>query len=69
MRSTAPSLPWPARVRGVIMVRPRAKARPMLKDFYLAFASVCFPLLGLWIIVVQTRHAEWRESAIHRRRA
>ena len=41
----------------------------MLKDFYLAFASVCFTLLGLWIIVVQTRHAEWRRSAIHRRRA
>ena len=41
----------------------------MLKDFYLAFASVCFTLLGLWIIVVQTRHAEWRQSAIHRRRA
>jgi hypothetical protein len=28
-----------------------------------------FTLLGLWIIVVQTRHAEWRQSAIHRRRA
>src|SRR5207247_8609771 len=41
----------------------------MLKDFYLAFASVCFTLLGLWIIGVQTRHAEWRRSAIHRRRA
>jgi hypothetical protein len=41
----------------------------MLKDFYLAFATVCFTLLGLWIIVVQTRHAEWRRSAVHRRRA
>jgi hypothetical protein len=30
---------------------------------------VCFTLLGLWIIVVQTRHGEWRHSAIHRRRA
>src|SRR5207253_3113430 len=55
--------------RRAIMERPRAKARQMLKDFYLAFASVCFRLLGLWIIVVQTRHAEWRQSAIHRRRA
>jgi hypothetical protein len=30
---------------------------------------VCFTLLGLWIIVVQTRHAEWRRSPVHRRRA
>ena len=41
----------------------------MLTDFYVAFATVCFTLLGLWIIVVQTRHAEGRKSAIHRRRA
>lgn len=41
----------------------------MLKDFYVAFGTVCFTLLGLWIIVVQTRHSEWRRSAIHRRRA
>jgi hypothetical protein len=41
----------------------------MLTDFYVAFSTVCFTLLGLWIIVVQTRHAEWRKSAIHRRRA
>jgi hypothetical protein len=41
----------------------------MLTDFYVAFATVCFMLLGLWIIVVQTRHGEWRHSAIHRRRA
>jgi hypothetical protein len=41
----------------------------MLTDFYVAFATVCFTLLGLWIIVVQTRHAEWRQSAVHRRRA
>ena len=41
----------------------------MLTDFYVAFATVCFTLLGLWIIVVQTRHAEWRHSAVHRRRA
>jgi hypothetical protein len=41
----------------------------MLTDFYVAFATVCFTLLGLWFIVVQTRHAEWRRSAVHRRRA
>jgi hypothetical protein len=41
----------------------------MLTDFCVAFATVCFTLLGLWIIVVQTRHAEWRQSAVHRRRA
>ena len=41
----------------------------MLTDFYVAFATVCFTLLGLWIIVVQTRHGEWRQSVVHRRRA
>jgi hypothetical protein len=41
----------------------------MLTDLYLAFATVCFTLLGLWIIVVQTRHADWRRLAVHRRRA
>jgi hypothetical protein len=41
----------------------------MLTDFYVAFATVCFTLLGLWIVVVQTRHAEWRRSVVHRRRA
>jgi hypothetical protein len=41
----------------------------MLTDFYVAFSTVCFTLLGLWIIVVQTRHAEWRQRAVHRRRA
>ena len=41
----------------------------MLKDFYLAFSAICFTLLGLWFIVVQTRHADWRGDAGHRRRA
>jgi hypothetical protein len=41
----------------------------MLTDFYAAFATVCFTLLGLWIIVVQTRHADWRRLSVHRRRA
>jgi hypothetical protein len=41
----------------------------MLTDFYIAFGTVCFTLLGLWLIVVQTRHAEWRGLAAYRRRA
>jgi hypothetical protein len=41
----------------------------MLTDFYISFSAVCFTLLGLWLIVVQTRHAEWRGSALHRRRS
>jgi len=41
----------------------------MLTDFYIAFGPVCFTLLGLWLIVVQTRHTEWRGVAAHRRRA
>jgi hypothetical protein len=40
----------------------------MLTDFYISFSAVCFTLLGLWLIVVQTRHAEWRASPLHRRR-
>ena len=41
----------------------------MLTNFYLAFAPLSFTLLGLWLVVVQTRHAEWRASTHHRRRA
>jgi len=41
----------------------------MLTDFYISFSAVCFTLLGLWLVVVQTRHAEWRGSSLHRRRA
>jgi hypothetical protein len=41
----------------------------MLTDCNIAFGTVCFTLLGLWLIVVQTRHAEWRRLAVHRRRA
>ena len=40
----------------------------MLTSFYQAFAPISFTLLGLWLIVVQTRHAEWRRSATQRRR-
>lgn len=46
-----------------------AVAAPNLDAFYGAFSPVCFTLLGLWLIVVQTRHGEWRHSAIHRSRA
>jgi hypothetical protein len=50
--------------------RPRTadKGDIMLKDFYVSFSAVCFTLLGLWLIVVQTRHAEWRASPARRRR-
>jgi len=41
----------------------------VLTDFYISFSAVCFTLLGLWLVVVQTRHAEWRGSPLHRRRA
>ncbi len=41
----------------------------MLKDFYISFSAVCFTLLGLWLVVVQTRHAEWRHSQLRRRRS
>jgi len=41
----------------------------VLTDFYISFSAICFTLLGLWLIVVQTRHAEWRGSSLHRRRA
>src|SRR5215472_3791978 len=41
----------------------------MLKDFYVSFAAICFTLLGLWLIVTQTRHAEWRREVRLRRRA
>jgi hypothetical protein len=40
----------------------------VLTDFYISFSAVCFTLLGLWLIVVQTRHSEWRGSALQRRR-
>jgi hypothetical protein len=40
----------------------------MISGFYQAFAPTSFTLLGLWLIVVQTRHAEWRANAAQRRR-
>lgn len=41
----------------------------MLNTFYAAFAPLSFTVYGLWLIVVQTRHADWRHSPEHRRRA
>ena len=41
----------------------------MISNFYLAFAPLSFTILGLWFIVVQTRHAEWSVSREHRSRA
>ena len=41
----------------------------MLNQFYGAFAPLSFTVYGLWLIVVQTRHSEWRRSPDHRRRA
>jgi len=41
----------------------------MLSDFYGAFAPVALTIFGLWMIVVQTRHADWAGSVAHRRRA
>jgi hypothetical protein len=41
----------------------------MLNDFYGAFAPISFTVFGLWLVVVQTRHADWSRSPEHRRRA
>jgi hypothetical protein len=41
----------------------------VLNDFYVAFAPLSFTVYGFWLIVVQTRHADWRRSPEHRRRA
>ena len=40
----------------------------MLTDFYIAFGPVCFTLLGLWLVVIQTRHEDWRGVTAERRR-
>jgi hypothetical protein len=45
------------------------KSSPDSTSFYSAFTPVCFTLLGLWLIVVQTRHSEWRRNPVHRNRA
>jgi hypothetical protein len=58
--------PWR---RAALATVERRGEELVLKDFYISFSAVCFTLLGLWLIVVQTRHAEWRGSALHRQRA
>ena len=60
---------WLAGGRDSIGRSADREGETMLTDFHVAFATVCFTLLGLWIFVVRTRHAEWRHSAVHRRRA
>jgi hypothetical protein len=45
-----------------------AQEDEILTSFYQAFAPTSFTLLGLWLIVVQTRHAEWRRDPAQRRR-
>jgi hypothetical protein len=40
----------------------------MLTEFYVPLSAVCFTLLGLWLVVVATRQAQWR-SSLHQRRA
>ena len=49
--------------------RSANKSTADFTSFYGAFAPVCFTLLGLWLIVVQTRHSEWRRNPVHRTRA
>jgi hypothetical protein len=41
----------------------------MLTQFYVPLSAVCFTLLGLWLVVVATRQAEWRRSPLRQRRA
>ena len=41
----------------------------MLNQFYAAFAPLSFTVYGLWLVVVQTRYADWRHSPAHRTRA
>ena len=64
---TEPIRPWTTLGASVT---PRALGGGnVLTDFYIAFSTVCFTLLGLWIIVVQTRHGDWKRHSIDRRRA
>ena len=41
----------------------------MLTEFYIPLSAVCFTLLGLWLVVVATRQAQWRRSSLHQRQA
>jgi hypothetical protein len=41
----------------------------MLAEFFIALSAVCFTLLGLWLVAVQSRQAGWRGSELQLRRA
>ena len=41
----------------------------MLTEFYIPLSAVCFTLLGLWLVAVQIRQAEWRGSSLRQRQA
>jgi hypothetical protein len=41
----------------------------MLTDFYISFSAMCFTLLGLWLVVVQTRLSQWEGDPAQRRRS
>lgn len=41
----------------------------MVEDFYGRFGAASLTLLGLWLIVVQTRFRAWAGSTAHRRQA
>ena len=41
----------------------------MLTDFYISFSALCFTLLGLWLVVVQSRMSQWQASPMYRRRS
>lgn len=41
----------------------------MAGDFYAVFGTVCFTLLGLWLVVVQTRYEDWVVDPAYRRMA
>ena len=41
----------------------------MPQDFYETFAPIALTVFGLWLVVVEVRHAEWMHSPARRRRA
>lgn len=51
------------------MLRVRIGARAMFETFYQTVAQLCFTLLGLWWIVLQTKYREWIGNAYRRRMA
>lgn len=41
----------------------------MPQDFYETFAPIALTAFGLWLVVVQVRHADWMRHPVRRRRA